>query len=34
MLASIFGSIWMGVKTLVQEIIYAVVGEFFIRLVF
>ena len=33
MLTALFSSIWSGIKVLVQEIIYAVVGEVFIRLV-
>lgn len=33
MFTAIFGAIWNGIKVLVQEIIYAVVGEVFIRIV-
>lgn len=34
MLSSILGAIWTGFTTLVKEVIYAVTGEFFIRLIF
>lgn len=34
MLAGILAAMWTGIKTLVKEVIYAVTGEFFIRLIF